>query len=424
MDADVAIIGGGPGGAIAGARLAEAGISCLVLEKDHFPRFHIGESLLPAGNELLRSVGVFEKIEQAGFIVKKGARFCDPHYRHVKRISFDTALAPVDPYTYQVERAKYDGLLLDHARERGCRVEHGVQVERFEEGTDEVRIYRKGMAHPLRVRWMLDATGRDCLSVRQSGAKKQALKRFRKRIAIYTHLAGVKIAPGDEGGDTVAVRFEDGWVWIIPLDEKRTSVGLVLDVSSFPKGRDPADVYWSKLRSAPYLADVLEKAEALDPMRVTADYSYFYKSPIASPRVLPLGDAFGFLDPIFSSGVYMAESSGYDAANLVIAHAATGAPFSQRERIRYERRLRRRATAFRHIVEAFYDADGFKVFLDPGELWRIADAVTNIVAGDTSCPFNVRWRYRLFLLICRLQKHIPIVATARSADLSVPDPVT
>ncbi len=409
---------------MAGAKLAQLGLSALILEKDHFPRFHIGESMLPVGNRVLEEIGVLPAIERAGFIRKYGARFSDPQYKFVKRISFADALGNhVPSYTYQVERAVYDSILLDHARSLGCEVRHGAHVKSVEEDADGISIKCKDSDEVIRARWLLDATGRDSVTARLAGIKRKDVPNFNKRIAIYTHLEGVKIAPGVEGGDTVAVRFEDGWVWVIPLDSQKTSVGLVLDVSSYDKSQRPEDIYWSKLRSSSYLADILENARAVDEkMRVTSDYSYFHEGSVSTARILPIGDAFGFLDPIFSSGVHLSQSSALNAAQLIKACSATGRGFTPAERSRYEKRLLKRATSFRKLIQAFYAPVGFKVFLDPGEFLRIADAITNIVAGDAEYSFGVWWRYHLFLAICRLQPVIPIVSTARKVDLTTPTP--
>ncbi len=386
----------------------------MILEKETFPRFHIGESLLPAGNAMLARAGVLERVEAAGFIRKYGARFTNPSGLRSKRIRFVDALDPVAPYTFQVERSRYDSLLLDHARSLGATVRHAVQVQCFEEDDAGVTVHATGIDAPLRARWLLDGSGRGCVALRQWKTLRKPLRGFGKRVAIYTHMLDIPRGPGELGGDTIAVRFDDGWCWLIPLDERKTSVGLVLDSGSMESGVAPSDIFFKRLHRSPYLRRLMESAGQAEEIRVTADYSYLHRSPTTSSRVLTMGDAFGFLDPIFSSGVHMAQSAGMDAADLVLRLLERERGATEGERRIYERRLERRAAAFRALIEAFYDPDGFEVFLEPGRLFNIADAVTNIVAGDTDCSWDVRWRYWLFLGFCRLQRHYPVVGGHRA----------
>lgn len=420
-DFDCIIAGGGPAGSTAGAFLARAGLRTLIVEKERFPRFHIGESLLPAGNAVLREIGAWEKVEAAGFMRKLGAEFhVGDQPRNFKRIRFRDGMIPGADHTYQVERARFDELLFRHAAELGCETRERTKLSAARElpgGAGwEVTLQAAGGGGPetttLRAPWLIDATGRDHVW-------NHALKTDRvdpggdlpKRAAVYAHFRNVRREPGDLAGNIIIVRHADGWFWLIPLDEERTSVGLVSAVGALrgSPGRKPADIFQETVAASPKLSALMAGAEPTTGFHVTSDYTYRARR-FAAERLLLVGDAAGFFDPIFSSGVFLAlHGAKLATAEILAAHRHGRTRLTAWQQARYTRRLGRAAGVFQRLILAFYDNASYAVFVDRHPPMRLGAAVNSIVAGHTRLPWRVRWRYAVFLLVCRLQRRWRIV---------------
>lgn len=410
---DLLVIGGGPCGSTAAATARQRGLRTLVVEKTKFPRFHIGESLLPAGNEVLRATGVWPKIEQAGFIPKFGAEFHRSHGSAVKRIVFRESLIRGLDSAFQVERARFDTLLLDHARELGAEVRMETTVRQLEPHGAGYRATLTSAAGEttVTVPWVIDATGRD---PGLPSEQKQALEPspFPKRIAIYSHFHGVVRAPGPDGGNIIIVRLEGGWFWIIPIDRDKTSVGLVTTVEQFRgAGVSPEEYFNRTVGSGPRLRELLSGAKPVMEFHVTSDYSYFRKE-LARDRLLLAGDAGGFFDPIFSSGVYMATWSGRKAAELIAQAHAEKRVITRAEQRSYTKAVKRHAGTFQQLIAAFYDNDAYDVFMCEVVPCDLAPGLTSIVAGHAQLTWGLWWRFQVFLLICRFQKHFKFIKLA------------
>jgi flavin-dependent dehydrogenase len=409
-DCDVLVIGGGPGGSCAAAFARLRGMSVCLVERDEFPRFHIGESLLPMGNATLMATGAWPKVEAAGFVKKYGAEFMLADESEGKEIVFADGSVPGLESTFQVERARFDAILLDHARSLGADVRTGVTARALAASPDRVAVAlsgRDGSSSSVTARWVIDAGGRDRLC---EGGEKRTFERprFSRRAAVYSHFEGVSRAPGKKGGNIIIVRIDDGWFWIIPISADRTSVGLVTSVEGLRQGRDPEGVLRATVASSPRLRSMMEHSRAVEPFRVTADYSYT-RAEFAGPRVILAGDAAAFYDPIFSSGVYIATHSARMAVDAIaVAHAA-GRPLSRGERRRYTRGLKAHCSAFIRLIEVFYDNDSFSVFMTQKPPWGLNRALTSIVAGHVRLTWPLSWRFKLFLAICRIQRRLPIV---------------
>ena len=408
VDYDVVIVGGGPAGSTAAAFARLRELRTLVVEKLEFPRFRIGESLLPMGNAILRETGVWPKIEAAGFIPKYGALFHLANGSATKEVIFGHGLVPGLASTFQVERAKFDALLLDHARSLGAEVWTKATVRAIESeagggGLNRVHIETAAGPRVVTARWVLDGGGRD--NFFQTEQKKSLdPSPFPKRVAIYSHFRGVARAPGPAAGSTIVVRLADGWFWLIPIDAERTSVGLVMTVAAMrAAGATPEELFRREVGGSKKLRELMAGSEPTMGFHVTSDYSYFRRE-LARERVILIGDAAGFFDPIFSSGVYMALWSAQLAVGLVARGTLEKRALTVRECRGYTRAIKRHAATFQRLIAAFYDPHSFSVFMSQPVPWNLAPGITSIVAGHARLTWPLWWRFQLFLLVCRLQR--------------------
>ncbi len=403
---DCLVIGAGPAGSAAATLLAQAGRRVLMVEKAAFPRFHIGESLIPAANRVLRKLGMWERIERAGFVRKEGAEFTyGPGEARVHN-RFRDGYVPGLDYTYQVERAKFDQLLLERACEAGAELLQPAEAVSAEQTGRGWRVALKvdDRTETVEADWLLDAAGRGRWLGRHLNIPTDSVP-LPKRFAVYNHFKGVARSAGPEAGNIVITRIPGGWFWSIPLDEERTSVGLVAlrDGDRTP----PEEVFRQRVAANPYMRACMGGAEALDRFRVEADYSFLHRR-FAGERWLMLGDAAGFIDPVFSSGVYLAlESADLAAEAILCANPKKGLrPRAQR---RYQGQLQARMRVMLALIEVYYDERSFSVFMSPTERYGLFPAVNAVVAGCTRMPFGLKWRFWLFLTICRLNKRLPMV---------------
>lgn len=212
------------------------------------------------------------------------------------------------------------------------------------------------------------------------------------------------------------VRIEDGWFWLIPLDAERTSVGLVMSAAAMRQsGESPQALFRREVARSSKMREVLDGAAPLIGFHVTSDYSYF-RTELARERVLLVGDTAGFVDPIFSSGVYMALWSAREAVELIAAAHAGERALTPRECRRYTRKLKRHANVFQALINAFYDPTSFSVFMSEPVPFDIAPGLTSIVAGQSRLTWPLWWRFNLFLLVCRLQRYLRVAPPVKYAD--------
>lgn len=406
---EVIVIGGGPAGSTAATTLAMAGRRVLVLEKCGFPRFHIGESLLPYNRAVFDELGVWGKISAAGFTVKRGAQFWMGDGSRHNRLDFSQGAFTEFPESIQVERSKFDHILLDHSREAGAEVREQSTVLRHHVDEHGVTVtYRDaaGAEKTARASFLIDASGLGNLTA-NSASQREYYKGHRK-IAIFSHFAHVDMPDGDEQGDIVIVRRHNSWFWLIPLDDTRTSVGLVMDKADYQElCMKPEDVFEDAVRSTPAVRMRFDKAEALAAPHVAVDFSYRNKS-LVSPRVVRVGDAAGFIDPIFSSGVMLAMTSGRDGARAV--HQALAARRAMTPAMKaYEKRTWRNVGLYWRFISKFYQLHFARMFFQPVNKHRMLCAINSVLAGRTELTFAIRWRLNLFFLLARLNRHVPVV---------------
>ncbi len=425
-DFDAVIVGGGPAGSTTGAYLARAGLRTLIVEKERFPRFHIGESVMPVSNAILRETGVWDKVDRAGFVPKYGAEFHVANKSVLPRhVEFSKGLLPGLDYTFQVERARFDEILLDHAAELGNTVRQEIVVTGVRPlARDGYEVTLRptaggGAEETVRCAYLIDASGRDTLFAKPIKTA-PANPDLAKRVAIYAHFGNVKRPPGKAGGNIVIVRNADGWAWFIPLSGDRVSVGVVVTTAAMRASRLKHEALFRKIvAESPKLTHALAEAETISPFHVTADYNYRARA-FAAARLLLVGDAACFLDPMFSTGVFIALlSARFAAREIVAAHRRGNAALGWLARRRYTRRLRSNIRTLERLVLAFYDNASFSVFMERNAPLRMAPAINALVAGHSDPPWRVRWRYWLFLLVCRVQRFRPVVP---SVDFAVAKP--
>ncbi len=406
---DVIIIGGGPGGSSAATFLARGGQRVLVLEKEKFPRFHIGESLLPYNGEIFEEMGVLPALEAAGLMKKFGAQFQLGNGSSSLALVFRNGKFTRHTMSYQVERAKFDDVLLKHARSCGAQVREGCTVSRYEASDSSVCVEltnERGEAETVSAKYLIDASGRGNLTGNQ-----QNLREFHarlKKLSIFGHFSGVKLDEGEKAGDTVIIRLENKWFWIIPLSHEKVSVGVVLDKEEFVAlKKSPEEIFTEAWKSSSALCERLKNAKLLNTMQTTSDFSYRNKR-LVEPRLLRVGDAAGFMDPIFSSGVFLAMYSGKLAAETILQ--SNGEPSRKQELFKtYERRTYRAMDFYWEMVEGFYTKPFMELFMNPRDKWDLPSAIVALLAGELEGGWKMAWRMRLFFILVRLQKKIPLV---------------
>jgi len=404
---DVIVIGGGPSGSTAATVLAQAGKRVLVLEKEKFPRFHIGESLLPYNRSIFDDLGVWEKLSTAGFQKKRGAQFWMGDATRHNRLDFSKGSFTEFPDSIQVERSKFDQILLNHSQELGAVVREESLVTGYKVGKDEVVVhYRQGGEEKeSRAAFLMDASG-----LANFTGNKVSLRKYysgHRKIAIYGHFEDVQMPEGEEQGDIIIVRRHNSWFWMIPLNERKTSVGLVMDLADFKAACQKPDVVFNgAVKDTKAVSRRFENAKPLSEIHVTTDFSYQNRK-FVSERLVRIGDAAGFIDPIFSSGVMLAMASGQDGAKVVL-NALEKRRALTPEMKRFEKMSRERIGIYWEFIENFYKIHFAQIFFQPVNKFKMVCAINSVLAGRTKLPLTVRLRLRIFFTLAWLNKHMPV----------------
>jgi flavin-dependent dehydrogenase len=397
---DVAVIGGGPAGSTAAALLARRGYKVIALEKEHHPRFHIGESLLPMNLPLFERLGVLDKVHALG-VFKPGADFEADNERGYNTYAFSRAIGQSPPHAYQVWRQDFDQMLYAHARDCGADAREGHEVVKAEQrGARETRLDVRtdgGREYSIQARYVVDASGRDAFL----SSKKRLRRKNDKHqsAAIFGHYRGAARRPGKDEGNISIYAFEHGWMWMIPLRDGVMSVGAVCRPGYLKqrKGRT-VEFLTDTLRLNPALWERLQGAELIgNEVRVTGNYSYDSTQMGGAGWVL-VGDAFAFLDPVFSSGVYLAMSGAEQAVDVV--DAALRQPATEKARLRkLEKRQRAGMRRFSFFIYRFNGPVMGQMFRQPRNTWQLEQGVISMLAGDLFDTPKVLWRLRLFQLV-------------------------
>lgn len=406
---DAIILGGGPAGTAAALTLTSAGHRVLLLEKARFPRFHIGESLLPYNLGLFDDLGVRDLIADSGFPVKRAAQFWSGAGALGARLEFAKGTYTEYKHAYQVERSVFDEKLLRRAAERGTDVREGCAYLSHEKTATGVQVrYREatGETRELPASFLIDATGMTAVTARQAGLRQ--VRSGHRKVALFGHFTGVERPAGEAASDIVLLIRDRAWVWLIPIDEQRTSVGLVMDRTEFESGKGEHEALWKRIESeTPELARRLAQATRIGPLRVEADYS-FAVDRLVEPGLVRVGDAAGFLDPVFSSGVMLAMKSGREAALAVSAALRSGQSMTPALRA-YEREVQRHLALFWRFVQAFYTRPFIEFLLQPQNHLNLLSAINAVLAGRSRLPWAARWRLEVFFGLVRLQRWLPVV---------------
>lgn len=374
VDFDIGIIGGGPAGSTMASYLSSAGLSCVILENELFPRPHVGESLIPATTPVLQDIGALEKVDAADFPRKYGAAWTSAADSSIPTLGYQLShgfrAAQVkfnerdqdnvhQDYTYHVDRGKFDLLLLQHAESLGATVYEGVRVKQalLSQPQPELAFTMGRREVKLRVRLVIDASGRSTFLGRQLRLK-QPDPVF-NQYAIHAWFDGLDrsaLAVNRDQADFIFIHFlpvTDTWVWQIPITGSVTSVGVVTQKKHFTQARQDWDgFFWNCVGSRPELAEALRGSERIRPFRPEGDYSYSMKE-ICGDQWMLIGDAARFVDPIFSSGVSVAMNSARLASYDIIAAAEKG-DFSKGSFAEFEGKLRRAVRNWHEFISIYY----------------------------------------------------------------------
>ncbi len=407
---DVAIIGGGPAGSTAATFLARKGRKVIVLEKEKFPRFHIGESLLPASMDAFERLGVCEKLE-GRFMPKFGAEIATACGTSVIRNYFKDGLNARHQKAYQVTRSEFDQVLLEHAAENGAEVKQQTTVEAMDFGREEVSLKTQTPAGPerIRARYVLDCSGRNAV-IGQFFKLKRSYENL-KKFSVFAHYENVAREEGIEGTFIRLVRGLDRWFWLIPLSATKMSIGLVMDIADFKAlKKTPEAALEDSLREQPLIWRCMQSAQRVTPVYSASDYSYRNTS-LAGERWLLAGDAAGFIDPIFSTGVFLGLKSGEDAAHTLDEVLCNPAARAKAFR-KYERGVKRVMNLYLRFVNNWYKPHFAEVITRPATRFQLAATINAVLAGNLSSSFSVWWRMQLFYLIVALQRYVPLCPRA------------
>ena len=378
---DVLVIGGGPAGSTISALLAERGRDVVLLEKEKHPRFHIGESLLPFNMPLFERLGVAAEIEAIG-MPKYGAEFVSQWHDQPVHVDFANAWDKSFPSTYQVRRSEFDRILFRNAARKGAKTIEGCRVTGVDFHADGAVVTARqedGLEQRWQTRFVADASGRDTFLATRFGIKQR--NRKHNTAALFGHFSGARRLPGKIEGNISLFWFAHGWFWFIPLSDGATSVGAVCS-PQYMKSRktEPRQFFLDTIALCPALAERLRDASLISPVTATGNYSYMAERS-SGRNYLLLGDAFAFVDPVFSSGVLLAMQSAFTGADTV--EACLDRPRAARGALRsFDASTRHGLRVFSWFIYRVMTPALRHLLMNPTQRFRMQPAILSVLAGD------------------------------------------
>ena len=390
-ECDVLVVGGGPAGSTVAALLAQRGERVVLGEKEKHPRFHIGESLLPLNLPLIEQLGVGEEIRRVGR-VKYGAQFVSNLHQKAVEFEFANAWDKNFPYAYQVRRSEFDHILLKNAAAKGATVVEECRIADvdFLPGGQGVRAggrTSQGETRRWHAKFLVDATGRDTLLANRFGIKQR--NRKHASAAMFAHFTGAQRLTGKEEGHITVFWFEHGWFWFIPLADGTTSIGAVGSPQYFKTRKtELTKFFMDTIALAPELVERLKHAEMVSAVTATGNYSYKC-TRMTGDNFIMWGDAFAFIDPLFSTGVYLAMNSAFLGADVVSTCLHEPAE-SKRACAAFEAEISRAIDLYSWYIQRAPTPAMRHLLMVKRNMFRIEEAVLSVLAGDVFRPLPIR----------------------------------
>lgn len=385
---DVVVIGGGPAGSTCATLIAQQGYHVQLFEREYFPRFHIGESLIPETYHVIERLGMLDKMKGSPFVKKYSVQFVNDRGTLSEPFYFWDNKPHECSQTWQVRRSEFDEALLSNAREKGVEAHEGHRVMEvlFDPGSSGRAVGARvqddnGAERTVHADVIVDASGQSTLITSRLGLRQwdQELK----KAALWTYFKGAYRDTGRDEGATIVMQTEGkkGWFWYIPLHDDILSLGVVADFDYLFKSRADKDhetIYWEEVARCPGLKGRLDKATRVEPFRAAKEYSY-RASTCAGDGWVTVGDAFGFLDPLYSSGVLLALKSGSLAADAICGGLKNG-DTTAAQLGQWETEFVQGMNRMRRLVCEYYDGLSFGRFVKTYP--HLKGAVTDLLIGD------------------------------------------